>query len=488
MEDNYMGNSELAIRFTENMYATKSEVSKELKMSLIDSIWSDILAYRANYYHYLTIKTIDRAMFTICLCPSISNNISSLSSKLVRINREYSRLGIDNGDLRHFETAVRIKTLKTLAASYNLDVTDNYLRGIVTGTVQETSDDHAILFRYNKALNYIKDSYSDPIDEEFLRGVYSQLTGYNSFSRFYRTSKDDNPLNKVIIDRVYTSAPVENIENMMGALFTFIEKSSLPGLVKALITYFYITYVRPVDTYSDEIAILMMKAVLAHTELYEFGVALPLESLFSEELKEVSRISIEVQKSRDITYFVNYALKFVDRKADEVGDIIINRQVNEIRNEFYQEEQAINVPEEVIEEPTPEIVEPAPTPKPVEKAEEPVKPVAVESKETNEEAQPSSVMPEIAIGYIPPALDEKQAARLEVHLLELDPSLKKNEAKFYARHCTMGKSYTIAQFKKSIGCVYETARTSMEHLVELGYYRRDTVNNKKFVYTPISRK
>ena len=109
-----------------------------------------------------------------------------------------------------------------------------------------------------------------------------------------------------------------------------------------------------------------------------------------------------------------------------------------------------------------------------------VKPVAEEKKEEPAQEQ-------IAVSYIPPAIDEKQALRLEQHLLELDPSLRKHEAKFYARHCTLGKSYTIAQYKRMIGCVYETARTAMDHLVELGYYRKDS-SNKKFIYTPIPRK
>ena len=83
------------------------------------------------------------------------------------------------------------------------------------------------------------------------------------------------------------------------------------------------------------------------------------------------------------------------------------------------------------------------------------------------------VEPKLAVGYIPPAIDEKQAGRLERYLLESDPNLKRGEAKFYARHCTLGMIYTIAQYKKAIGCVYETARTSMDHLAELGYYKKD---------------
>ena len=96
------------------------------------------------------------------------------------------------------------------------------------------------------------------------------------------------------------------------------------------------------------------------------------------------------------------------------------------------------------------------------------------------------VQEELAVAYIPVALDEKQAVLLEQDLLERDPELKKGEAKFYARHCTKGKKYTIAQYKKSLHCAYETARTSMDHLAELLYYRKEKIKNK-YVYIPVER-
>ena len=98
----------------------------------------------------------------------------------------------------------------------------------------------------------------------------------------------------------------------------------------------------------------------------------------------------------------------------------------------------------------------------------------------------SEITHELAFSQIPEVLDEKAASRLEEHLLEMDPSLKKGEAYFYARHCTMHMNYTIAQYKKALGCAYETARTSMEHLVELHYYEKAAIKNK-FVYTPIKK-
>lgn len=45
----------------------------------------------------------------------------------------------------------------------------------------------------------------------------------------------------------------------------------------------------------------------------------------------------------------------------------------------------------------------------------------------------------------------------------------------------------FAQYKKLLHCAYETARTSMDNLVELGFYRKEKLNNK-FIYTPVSRR
>jgi hypothetical protein len=82
---------------------------------------------------------------------------------------------------------------------------------------------------------------------------------------------------------------------------------------------------------------------------------------------------------------------------------------------------------------------------------------------------------------------EVEANRLQQHLLETHPSMKKGEAIFYARHHTVGKYYTLSQYKQQLECAYETARTSMEHLVKLGYYRKEKYKNK-YVYTPVDLK
>ena len=141
-----------------------------------------------------------------------------------------------------------------------------------------------------------------------------------------------------------------------------------------------------------------------------------------------------------------------------------------LKNDFYKED----------EEPENEEMQ-------VNEEEEVEAPVEEPVSENKPELHVSTDLNELAISHLPPVLDEKEASRLEQDLLESDPNLKKGEAYFYARHCTMNRCYTIAQYKKALGCAYETARTSMENLARCGYYRKEKIKNK-FVYTPVRRK
>ena len=504
-----MATSELAIRFTENKYATRSEVSKELKMSLIDNIWSNILAYRSTFNHYLTIKSIEKNQLFLCQCPSISSLSNATDVKLLRSMKEYSHLNSMTGDLAYFEDRCLILSLKEIAKEKDLEVSEGFLRSLIHGEVRELSKENQILAHYLSALNFIKNKYLSPIDEDFLAGLYSKLTGNEELTSFYREQEDRNRENRVIIDRVYTCAPVSLIGGMMNSLFDFISTSTLSAACKAAIAYYYIVYIRPFNDFSDEIAVLVAKAILAHNDFGEVGALLPIESILAQDQEEIAKLFVEVQKASDTTYIVNFMLRLFANKCDEMLDIIANAKADSMKRDFYRvepEKQAMEAPKEfhearyeqttLFEQPKveekkeePVYIVKEPEPAPMVKQEE-VKPVVKEVvvQEPVKEITPEHLAEEqIAVAYVPPALDERQASRLAQHLLELDPSLRKHEAHFYARHCTLGKKYTIAQYKKSIGCVYETARTSMDHLVELGYYRKEMVKNK-FVYSPIARK
>ena len=505
-----MANNDLAMRFTEDRYATKNEVARELKITSVDTFWANIQSYRSNFYHYLSIRTIEKNMIVLCGCPSVNSLVNNVEMKLIRANREYGLILPSSKQYRQITNKFGREILSILNDAEQLGVGEDFYDSVLRHEVVSAIPQNMLLVNYLKALSYIKRSYVNPINEDFLAELYAKLLGQEELTEFYRASEDRNPENRVLIDRVYTSAPVGLIDTMMGNLFTFISNSNLSTSLKAIVTFFYINYVKPFAKYSEEVAVLMAKAILAHEAFGETVVDLPLEKLLLLPAEEAARVYVEVQKTSDITYFVNYGFKYLSSYCDNILDSIAKSKVEELREDFYQTDEKLEevevpvaptpqpVKQEKIEtidlfaasqeeevRPTPQPArEPAPVPAPVQKeVEEPQELPEAPKKKT---VKVTYVQEELAVAYIPVALDEKQAVLLEQDLLERDPELKKGEAKFYARHCTKGKKYTIAQYKKSLRCAYETARTSMDHLAELLYYRKEKIKNK-YVYIPVER-
>ena len=503
-----MAGNDLAMRFTEDKYATKNEVARELKITSVDTFWANILAYRSNFYHYLTVRTIEKKMLLFCGCPAINSLVNNIEMKLIRVNREYGMLSPQSKGYRYLNQTFSRKILNVLNEVEQLEVGDDFVDSVLRQEVVSAIPNNMLLVNYLNALNYIKKAYVNAIDEEFLASVYAKLLGTEELVEFYRSSDERSPENRVLIDRVYTSAPWNIIGEMMNNLFTFINTSTLSASLKATIVYFYINYVKPFAKYSEEVAVLMAKAVLAHDAFGEIVVDLPIEQLLTLPSEETARIYVEVQKTADVTYFINYAAKQLGQYFDAFLDEIAKSKVEEMRHDFYrvdekQEEIEIPVEETKVEtvdlfeasqepeepEKEEEVVQEQPAPAPTYVAPQPAlvnEPTPAVEQPKKKTIKVTYVQEELAVAYIPVALDEKQAVLLEQDLLERDPELKKGEAKFYARHCTKGKKYTIAQYKKSLRCAYETARTSMDHLAELLYYRKEKIKNK-YVYIPVEK-
>ena len=497
-----MAGNDLAMRFTEDKYATKNEVARELRVTSVDTFWANIQAYRSHFYHYLSIRTIEKNMLVFCGCPAVNTLVNNIEMRLMRVNREYAMVLPNSKQYRVLNKYFNKDILESLNKFEQLQVGDDFIASVLRNEVVSAIPNNMLLVNYMKALNYIKSAYVNPINEDFLAGVYGKLLGTDELTEFYRLNEDRNPENRVLIDRVYTCAPTNLIGDMMNSLFSFIANSTLPTSLKAIVTLFYVNYIKPFARYSSEVAILMAKAILAHDAFGDTVIDLPLEKMLLLPSEEEAKIYVEVQKTADVTYFVNYALKYLNKYCDGIFDLIAQSKADELREDFYQVDEKEEKEEEFLPEPEEEQIslfdsenetkeeEPAPAPvvneKPVEPTykEEVAQPVIEQPKKKTVKVQ--YVQEELAVSYIPVALDEKQAVLLEQDLLERDPELKKGEARFYARHCTKGKKYTIAQYKKFNRCAYETARTSMDHLAELLYYRKEKIKNK-YVYIPVER-
>lgn len=469
-----MAGNDLARRFTEDKYASKSDVIKALNTSLVDNIWKNILLYRQDYNIKLGLRNFSSAEYVLCFTESLDARHTLLEEKLLKILDKVDSTFEDDLPALHFRN--RLTILKEVAKHNKLDANENKLRGILKNEYARLDNDNLILERYIEAMEYAYHHYNDDINQDFVFEIHRILTGELLSS--YRSKEDDNPLNRVLIDRIYTSAPLGQIDNLMNELLTFIRDKDLPAISKACITYYAINSIKPFAHYSSEVATILMKTIIARDTLREVAFMLPIETILTIPDDLENKLFTDVQKYSDTTYFVIYAYELLDSISDDYLNNYTAFTSDNVENEMYSEdviEEKEEIKEEIKEEKDIKKDEPRVAPKTETKKE-------VKQKEVIVEEGPI----ETAIRYVPRGLDEKEAAKLEQQLLEMDPSLKKKEAHFYAHHCTLGMNYTIQQYKRYCRVSYETARTSMDHLVELGYYKKEQIKNK-FIYSPIKK-
>lgn len=457
-----MAQEDLAIRFSNKTYATKAEVSRVLGISQVDTIWSSIISYRSHFTSNLDLRNIERTPFNFVMTPLIAQRVTNVERKLTKAMVKYSRLSLQDLTRYNLRRSKLVQCLKWITAKYQLDVTDDFLMNLIVGNISSLAPQDLILQKYLDCLVHLEKYYDDAIDEKFLSLVYGKLSGYQEIKQLYRIEDLEDGGSKAIINRVYNAAPAERIAAMMKNLMEFIQNSDISFFVKAVASFYFIQYIKPFDCYSEEIAILFMKDVLAHGDIDQLATLLDFEMLISSEGEVLQRIFQEVQKTNDLTYLIIYATEKCEAIITTIFDTLTTLNAEVIEQEFFKEE---NLPEE-------------------DKSE---KPIEMPSDFNNPSSSSIDYEIKVALPIMPIGLDEKDATKIEEHLLEMNPNLKKADAHFYARHCTIGKYYNIQQFKKVIVCAYETARTSMDRLVYEGFYRKEMIKNK-FVYTPIPRK
>ncbi|MDY0345469.1 MAG: Fic family protein [Bacilli bacterium] len=461
-----MGNSDLSIRFTDETYATRSDVMRALNTSLIDSIWRNIEEYRSRFSRLLSLRDIAKRPFRVTFTPNITDKITSLERKFARAMSQFGQIDRDDLERVSIQKESYRKILSYLAQKNNIVATDVDIMAIITN--QNFNSAHKSLADYFKTLRHFEQYHHDPIDENFLADFLARIKGEDELVSFYR-EKDYARPNQTIIGKEYDFAPAATIEFLMNDLLDFINNSEISFLVKIVAAYYFIDYVKPFDNHNEDIALLLMKSILAHNDIGDVSAFLPLEALFALRNENFRKIFLEVQKTNDLTYALLAILDLILNEVQDFLDLITQVKMSEVKREFRSldgEASVLKSESEPKEEVKPALEEkPKPTPK-VEK----VHPADV------------VVVPQ------PIELPKEEDVRSVIkNLLESNPLLRPKQAEFYARHRTLGKYYTISMYKKEMDVVYETARTSMDNLAQLGYYRRENVKNK-FVYTPVKNK
>ena len=492
-----MVDNDLGYRFTNEVYATKREVANTLKVTLIDKFWTNIVEYRSHFTIKTGVRSIDDTYFSVCLAPSITEKLNTIERK---INKIYKKYNVANGFnyKKEVEKVGLSDCLRTVANSLMITVSDEEIKNIISNNISAISPDKLILQKYASLLNELltRESVSslDAITDYLYDIVSLIVPSFNDSGSIYRNkSLYSQRLN---YSNVYDESPVRLIEPLMNNLFSYLKTSKQGFVLKIAITMFYINYVKPFDAYNELISTLLSKYILLNNDLEAVAAFIDFESVLTKEQKLITA-NEETQKACDITYFLVYFCDKLNEKLDQLTDKLISIKVEEIKDEYYGIQRSNNDNVEVLTEKelknNPFNIKEEPDIFATSYDEEEKDDISpVETSETveenvKEEGTTIKFTRNAAITNLTFAYSEEEARKVEQFLTESNPNLSRPQAYFYARHCTVGKYYTIAQYKKEVGCAYETARVAMDKLVSEGYYAKEPYKNK-YLYTPIKRK
>ncbi|MGA0875372.1 MAG: hypothetical protein ACO3QN_00100 [Bacilli bacterium] len=435
--------NDLAIRFTDDQYATKQDVAKHLGTALVDALWGTILQYRSTFARVLPLQAMDKQPLQIVLTPSLLEKTMAFDRKMAKAASFFNFQQIQQQLHPHFHRLL-LPSLTAIGKQYGASTAERNLTYILEGKNIERKAELESVNLYFQSLKLIASRRQTKLDEDIIGELLMLLNNTQELTLFYREKELTNRP-KSLVARVYEAAPYPVIEPMMQALLNTVKQLTLSPIVIATIALYYLDYIKPFEAFNDEMSFLLFKNILVHSDYEAAACFLNIEQMISDELYE--KRLLEVQRSGDITYLLDFILPYMHTSIDALLDTFITLQ-----------KQTVVQEQKTAYQPTPLLPTPAPLP-----------------KETSPFAPSESTLGEV------------EANRLQQHLMETHPSMKKGEAYFYARHHSLGKYYTLAQYKKQLDCAYETARTSMEHLVKLGYYRKEKYKNK-FVYTPVDLK
>ena len=452
---------DFSIRFSDEVYASKDEVKKALNISSIDSIWERINSYRSYFKRNLDLVSIEEKMFSVCFTIPLQHRIVSLEKKMTQDMITLSRM--NDSSFNEFINQCLFVIGKSYAEQDSLTISDDTLNKLIGDLPYEVPQVYMTLKNYLLTIKqYLKKSVNK-YDLSILTSFYGKILrkdiNYLDLESYIRIADLNNPADHVFFGRHYNAAPIEKIEVLLKDLMNFNQKNTF-AIIRSIVTYFYLIYIKPFEYFNEECSLLSLKYIIAQDNISFVPFLLNIEKRLLNTNLESFKEKFELSElSQDLTYFINYILDIIEEALSEFKEMIVTRDISQIKQESLQADELFPPQEN----------------KTFVQAELPFvnrTPLVFEQK--------------VSMPTLPTGLDAKDIDLIADNLLELYPSLKYNQARFYASHCTIGKYYSIAQYKKETGVAYETARTSMDNLVTLGFYKKEQIKNK-YVYTPVVR-
>lgn len=451
---------EVIKRFSEDKYATKEEVLNAYNLSSQgEKAWEDNLAYRKE--RTKTIDLFDKEGIRISYVLT-----DSLLNRLIRLERNWTAdllklLHLSLAAQDEFRKTRELKVLKEVAKNSSADLNDLLLSQIIDNDISTIPNEAVIVSNYKAALDFIMKNNGGVINEKSLNDVSYVLTSGSL------PLKDGSDFASSGLNFSLASDEKQG-EGLLAPLCNYLNDQNEFLSVRAITALYYLSYLKPFDSFNEKLAVLDFKMVLSHNGLGEITEGTDIEELALNDSKEKKIREKISSDNHDITYYLDYLADYLLKDEEGLKADLLAAEALSIRNEHYNPE--------INEEKTEENENPD--------GNEEGESLSVPADEEKEViAKPEVRKAEVALPVFSTGLDENDIEKIKNDLLETYPTLRPAQAHFYASHCVIGRSYTIQQFKECEGTSYETARTSMDYLAQIGLYSKAKVR-KKFVYRP----
>ena len=501
-----VANEALASKYTDENYVTRSGFFTALGSSLVSELWNGVEQYRLLHSEPQGIKTINGLPFRLTKTKVLAKRYEEFTSKLLELQKAYDSFPSDGEEK---ETAFRqasYECLKRAAELEKVRISEPSLKAMANLIYRDAQPGHEAVLAYRDFMRgNLGANWTD--SDAYLGQVYTAMCGVEELVTFYRLDDPQTPYGQT----AYAGfAPHEEIERLMEEFAYFIEDAGDDPVVKAFLALYFIVYVDPFVAHNSLMAALFAKKLLQESLLGEAALILPIEAVLIPNAKQ-REMFLEAQKKGDFTYCYLYCIETLTPLIENLLNLFVSVKRDAYKKEYAaipKEQEPASVPPKMVEAPASaplhevEKVEEKPVAPVLEEVEEEISPrqeeeisdIYVEEDEPEEvsekkkafEAVPElETLPATSYSVFAPkaSLSDKEVKMAARYLMETHPQLNRQQSLFFASHSTLGRYYTVQDYKKAMRVAYETARTSMDRLAACRLYKKYRIKNK-YVYTP----
>ena len=488
----------LCLKYTDENYVTKQGFFVALGSSLVERLWDNVVSYRLSVSSRTKLRTISQLPFTLTQSEGLKARYTTFGRLIDNVKAEMDSFNEAMGEEK--AKAIKFAQLSCLKAAGELEdarVSEPTLRAMFTELYRPSGDPRETLLAGYRDFLQGKVGIDFPDCSTFCADVYGAISGTEELVTFYRISGNLSQ------GRAGEYAKYGDIESLVDNLEDFVANDPLDLLPKAFLSLYFVDYIQPFASHNGLLAIALAKKILAK-RYGDFAYLLPLERLLIKGPK-AKEMFLESAKTADFTYAMLYFIEALTPLLEGLLNEISRIRADALKREFRGQANEEPVPEPVaIEEipapvrATPEPVEAPVDPTPLREVEQTPEPTRIEEpkpapkEEVAEIKKPAPVneVPVIESFPVDPkaafaprlSINDKEVKMAARYIMETHPDINKQQALFFASHCTAGRYYTIQDYKKTMKVAYETARTSMDRLAIAKLYQKLRIKNK-YVYT-----